>query len=84
MLSCKDFVQQSAELLNKEELSFMQNILNKIHLLFCHHCRNYLKQVETTVLVANKLKYEHANEQQIESSVTKMRTFSEINSTESE
>lgn len=75
MLSCKEFVEQSAKIVDNEELSFTQKLNNKIHLFFCHHCRTYLKQAKTTVAVANKLENEPPTEPQIKQSVTGMKNF---------
>ncbi len=77
MLSCKEFVQLSDKIIDAEKLSFAQIISNKLHLFFCHHCRNYLQQAKTVVLVANQLEHEPVPEPLIESCVTKMKTFSQ-------
>lgn len=77
MLSCKEFVEQSAKIVDSEELTLGQKLNNKLHLFFCHHCRTYLKQAKTTVAVANKLKNEPPTVPQIEQSITEMKCFCE-------
>lgn len=77
MLSCKEFVEQSAKVVDNEELTLGQKLNNKLHLFFCHHCRTYLKQAKTTVAVANQLKNEPPPSPQIEQSVADMKCFSD-------
>jgi len=76
MLSCKEFVEQSAKIVDNEELTIGQKLNNKLHLFFCHHCRTYLKQAKMTVAVANKLENEPATAPQIEQSIAEMKGFS--------
>ncbi len=76
MLSCKEFVEQSAKIVDNEQLSIGQKLNNKLHLFICHHCRTYLKQAKTTVAVANKLENEPPTSPQIEQSIAEMKGFS--------
>ena len=80
MLSCKDFVLQSAKILDNEELSFSQRLSNKFHIIICHHCRRYLKQAQITISVANKLVSEQVSDQTAEVAVSNMKTFTINNS----
>jgi uncharacterized protein YlaI len=76
MLNCKDFVQQSGNLIDNEQLTIGQKINNKLHLFLCHHCRNYVNQAITVASLSNNLELEPAAEQLIEESVSKMKQSS--------
>ena len=76
MLNCKDFVQQSGNLIDNEQLTIGQKINNKLHLFLCHHCRNYLNQASTVASMSSNLELEPASEQLIEKSVSKMKQSS--------
>ena len=80
MLSCKDFVQKSAKIMDKDEMSSMEKISFSMHRLMCHHCRKYLKQMAVTDAVAKKLDNEPAPEEFLEQSVSSLKAFSENNS----
>ena len=76
MLSCKEFVERSARILENEEISLHDSMSNKLHLFFCHHCRSYLTQAKITVAVAKKLDNEPAPEPVVDKTVTEMKKFS--------
>ncbi|MCP3673235.1 MAG: anti-sigma factor [Gammaproteobacteria bacterium] len=76
MLSCKEFVEQLAKIIDNEELTLGQKLNNKLHLFFCHHCKTYLKQAKITVAVAKKLDCEPPTSTQIEQSIAEMKGFS--------
>jgi len=77
MLSCKEFVQQTADMIENQPLSLGQKVSNRFHMFICHHCRNYFKQAKTTATVAKSLELEPAPDQIVEQTITKMKRFSE-------
>ena len=48
MLSCKELTEQAGDYLDKQ-LPLSKKLQLKMHLLLCHHCRRYLKQLRTTI-----------------------------------
>lgn len=48
MLSCRDFVNNADQLLDRD-LRVSTRIALQIHLLLCRHCRRYLKQLRRLV-----------------------------------
>lgn len=50
MLSCKELTEQASDYLDKQ-LPLSKKLQLKMHLLLCHHCRRYLKQLRTTIHV---------------------------------
>lgn len=48
MLSCKQITEQACDYLEKH-LTFRQRLQVWLHLLICHHCRRYIRQIRSTV-----------------------------------
>ena len=48
MLKCRQIEQLASDYLDKD-LSFRQRMAFKMHLFMCHNCRNYLRQLKTTI-----------------------------------
>lgn len=48
MLKCRDIEQLASDYLDKD-LSFRQRMAFKMHLFVCHNCRNYVRQLKTTI-----------------------------------
>lgn len=48
MLKCREIEQLASDYLDKD-LSFRQRMAFKMHLFMCHNCRNYLRQLKTTI-----------------------------------
>ena len=79
MLSCKQFVEQTSQIIDNEALSIGQKINNKIHMFICIHCRNYLKQAQLASATAKNLELEGAPDNIVDDSVSEMVDFSENN-----
>lgn len=73
MLNCKQFVEQSLQIIENEKLSFWQHINNRLHLFLCVHCRKYLKQAQITATVAKNIESEPLPDQLIEKCVRDMK-----------
>lgn len=48
MLKCREIEQLASDYLDKD-LSFRQRIAFKMHLFVCHNCRNYVRQLKSTI-----------------------------------
>ncbi|MCL5974985.1 MAG: zf-HC2 domain-containing protein [Gammaproteobacteria bacterium] len=48
MLKCREIEQMASDYLNKD-LSLRQRMAFKMHLFLCHNCRNYIRQLKTTI-----------------------------------
>jgi len=48
MLKCRDIESMASEYLDKN-LSLRQRMAFKMHLFLCHNCRNYIRQLRTTI-----------------------------------
>jgi hypothetical protein len=48
MLKCRDIEAMASDYLDKN-LSWRQRMAFKMHIFLCHNCRNYIKQLRTTV-----------------------------------
>lgn len=48
MLKCRDIESMASDYLDKK-LSLRQRLAFKMHLFLCHNCRNYIRQLRTTV-----------------------------------
>jgi len=75
MLSCNDFVKESSKLLDNEKMPLMQKFSFTMHRVICHHCRKYLKQMKTTVTVAENLQSEPVPKELLEQSVSQLKKF---------
>lgn len=49
MLKCDQVVQRADELVDGTALSFRERLALRMHLLICHHCRRYLRQLKLLV-----------------------------------
>ncbi len=54
MLNCKQ-ITQSADKYLEHDLSLMQRLGYKMHLMMCVHCRRYLAQYQTTKKVVKRV-----------------------------
>jgi len=54
MLTCKEITEQASDYCDKE-LSSFKRMSFKLHLLMCHHCRRYMKQVALVIETVAKL-----------------------------
>lgn len=48
MLKCREIEQLASDYLD-QDLSFRQSMAFKMHLFMCHNCRNYVRQLKTTI-----------------------------------
>lgn len=48
MLKCREIEQMASDYLDKD-LSFQQRMAFRMHLFLCHNCRQYLRQLKTTI-----------------------------------
>jgi hypothetical protein len=68
MLSCREVV-KNADTLLARELPWRQRLAMSIHLLICHHCRNYVRQLKS-LLLAIPFMHRKAGEQEVEKIMT--------------
>ena len=79
MLSCKQFVERSSKIIENEALSLGQRVNNKLHMFFCMHCSNYIKQAQLVTETSKELQLDDAPDAVIKNSVSEMKNFSENN-----
>ncbi len=63
MLSCRAVVQDADRLL-AGELTWQRRLALKIHLLMCHHCRRYMRQLRVLIR-AVPLMHGRANDEEV-------------------
>ncbi|MFZ6046896.1 zf-HC2 domain-containing protein [Pseudomonas sp. CR3202] len=61
MLSCKELVARSSDLLDGE-MSFRERIAMRRHLMLCRNCRRFIKQMKLTQAVIRLLPERHGDE----------------------
>ncbi|EUC68609.1 hypothetical protein Y017_04620 [Alcanivorax sp. 97CO-5] len=49
MLKCKDVVAKADALVDGTSLTMRERIALRMHLLMCHHCRRYVRQLRVLV-----------------------------------
>lgn len=49
MLKCKDVVDKADALVDGSSLSWREHAAMRLHLLICHHCRRYVRQLQELV-----------------------------------
>ncbi len=49
MLKCNEVVERADELVDGTPLSFRQRWALRLHLMMCHHCRRYVRQLRMLV-----------------------------------
>ncbi len=49
MLKCNEVVERADELVDGTPLSFRQRWALRLHLMMCHHCRRYVRQLRLLV-----------------------------------
>lgn len=45
MLKCKDVVEKADALVDGSPLTWRERLAMRLHLLICHHCRRYVRQL---------------------------------------
>lgn len=49
MLKCRDVEQRADALVDNEPLHWRERMALRLHLLICHHCRRYVRQLRQLV-----------------------------------
>lgn len=49
MLKCNEVMERADELVDGTPLSFRQRWALRLHLMMCHHCRRYVRQLRLLV-----------------------------------
>ncbi|MGB2246335.1 MAG: zf-HC2 domain-containing protein [Alcanivorax sediminis] len=49
MLKCKDVTEKADALVDGTPLSWRERTALRVHLLMCHHCRRYVRQLRALV-----------------------------------
>lgn len=49
MLKCRDVEQRADALVDNEPLPWRERMALRLHLLICHHCRRYVRQLRQLV-----------------------------------
>ncbi|MED5238436.1 MAG: zf-HC2 domain-containing protein [Pseudomonadota bacterium] len=50
MLKCKEAVEKANALVDGAPLGWRERFALRLHLLMCHHCRRYLRQLRALVI----------------------------------
>lgn len=54
MLRCDQVVHRADELVDGTPLSFRERLALRMHLLMCHHCRRYVRQLKLLVAALHR------------------------------
>jgi anti-sigma factor RsiW len=65
MLKCRDVEQRADELVDGTPLSFRERFALRLHLMMCHHCRRYVKQLRKLVRALRR-DYEPASREEVD------------------
>lgn len=65
MLSCRDVVKQADQLID-HEMSWRGRLAIRFHLLICHNCRRYIKQLRQLISAIPGL-HQRASDKEVES-----------------
>ena len=49
MLKCKEVVEKADALVDGTSLSWRERFALRLHLMMCHHCRRYVRQLQSLV-----------------------------------
>ena len=64
MLKCRDVEQRADELVDGTPLSLRARFALRLHLMMCHHCRRYVKQLRKLVRALRR-EYEPASDEEV-------------------
>lgn len=68
MLSCRDVVKQADQLID-DEMSWRGKLAIRFHLLICHNCRRYIKQLRQLISAIPGL-HQRASDKEVETVMT--------------
>lgn len=71
MLNCKELSEQASDYIDKN-LSFLDRMQIRFHLVMCKHCHRFVEQLALTMNATKALKPKPASEQDIEKQINKM------------
>ncbi len=72
MLTCRDINERSSEYLD-QQMSFMQRMNFRMHLMLCKHCSRFMRQLEAVVHTLHRLSPQQStSEEQLEELVDKL------------
>jgi anti-sigma factor ChrR (cupin superfamily) len=54
MLNCREVTEKASDYL-EQTLSWQQRLSIRLHLLVCHHCRRYLRQLHAVALAVKQI-----------------------------
>ncbi len=77
MLDCKDFVLESAKLLDEDKMHPFRKFSFMLHLMICSNCRKYFKQIQTTHSLAANLDHEPVSDKIMEESILRIKAFTD-------
>lgn len=72
MLKCKEVVETADALVDGTPLSWRERFALRVHLLMCHHCRRYVRQLHTLVTSLNGKNAPPASDEQVQSILDKL------------
>ncbi len=72
MLNCKELSEQASDYIDKN-LSFLERVQFRLHIMMCKHCHRFVEQLTVTVNATKTLKPKPMSEQDIETQANKMR-----------
>lgn len=72
MLKCKDVVERADALVDGTPLSWRERFALRMHLLMCHHCRRYVRQLQALVSSLRRPPSETTSQDKIEAVLDKL------------
>lgn len=72
MLKCKDVVERADALVDGTPLGWRERFALRMHLLMCHHCRRYVRQLQALVSSLRRPPSETTSQDKIEAVLDKL------------
>ncbi len=72
MLKCKEVVDRADALVDGTPLSWRERFALRMHLLMCHHCRRYVRQLHALVTSLNGKNTPPASDEQVQGILDKL------------
>lgn len=66
MLKCKDVVEKADALVDGTPMSWRERLAMRLHLLMCHHCRRYVRQLRALVTTLRRTEAPRNNDEEVE------------------
>ena len=66
MLKCKEVVEKADALVDGTPLHWRDRVALRLHLLMCHHCRRYVRQLGALVTSLHKPAAPPASDEQVD------------------